>query len=1835
MDPSSGTLKTTYLSPPTSDPEDGTETDWQNYYNVTNTGPQNAANVQIYSNVVENSWKTTNYPDALYKVKVKTYAYPTVENPTPASTEAVRVVGTDNYRPYVEQVELWNSQENTVYLRKWAPEGTVLKSSVASVEQPILPGVYKAIITFSEHITEPSVWLQLGANIETNKRDDFIAHKSILEGNISIFGDAYPHDAVARLMVRSSDTAGNALLELAPERTTINTALERTRNAAGDMQGIGGVDQLHSLHIEVSPPAIAWETLPWTFSTPCYGGCNTEPDPVYFSQSTVTFKHSDLGAGLAEILVHKDSLTGEIIQQMVFQNRVYEQLASFTLPDGKYVQTVRDNLDKTSTIWFVVDTVSPRLEVTGIDIAQNFSVFSASGVVQDTGSGMDRLTLSMGGTHLADINLPSGITEQVPYNIPGLPAVTPAYYVFSAQDRALNLTPNILAQFDTYNGEVSNYLGGDEPYVVGRHVTRIKASGRACSITVSASPNTFNIPINYQVTTNAINTSLTQDTTYPVTVFSGSEYMHGKLSVVVPQECHIDTETGHEVCNPICNATVETTNLASLLLGPRVSIWRNGDALTGSDVKFDYGWITMIFHNLKVKLGETPNLTTELAAAPTPLPGYVVYPPGISRGWRIKYTGVSYDNVEVTVHGLPSGLSQEARAGFIMRHYKEDGTWEDIPTTSTENSITGISPGNNLFVLLAPLSIYDKSGPVTTFETRTYEKDGRIYVSSANPVALYSVDISSDSNALAGVASTYYLLDAEPTPECLAAAYNPSAASGTCQNPLYNGPFQVSEGVRSLYCWAVDKIGNVGAGGLVELRVDGTPPVSALEINSNMIAAGSTVYATTADVITLVAADTVSNGVASGLTTTYFLVDVSNDNCGYMDWFGGVNGMGTCANRFYGGPFSLPAGEHVISFQSEDNAGNLENLKTVYFNVSAPAQTYLPITPSSGPIGVPFTIEGAGFGAYSAGATVVLVGGATAPLTLWTDIKIQGTVPGILSAGQQPVSVRRGSTVLAEVYPFTVTLPALYTLTPASGAIGVPFTITGESFGNYVANYTRVLLGGATVPLTLWTDTKIQGTIPGTLPVGDYELVVERSLNGGLVRTSTAAFSLRNMEAYWLAPSSGPIGMPFTITGAGFGNYSAAYTHVLVGDTTAPLTLWTDTKIQGTVPGNLASGQYPVVVERRTLDGGLMRTAPMAFEVVSVDVASMTPVSGPIGMPFTIYGNNFGNYVANHTRVLIGGTTSPLALWTASKIQGTIPGALSPGEYPVIVERELNGGIVQSLALSFTVSVPAAYNISPSSGPIGMPFTINGANFGNYSAAYTGVLINGATVPLTLWTDVKIQGTIPGSLASGQYPVVVGRRTADGGAVQTDPLIFEVAGVNISSIAPTAGPIGMPFTIYGGNFGNYSAGYTKALIGGIAAPLTLWTDSKIQGTIPGSLAAGDYPVVVERTLNGGQVQSSTLTWTLTLPAMVSVSPSSGPIGLPFTIMGVSFGNYVADYTKVLIGGATAPLTLWTDTKIQGTIPGLLATGDYEMYVERALNGGVVRTASSVFTVAQPVLETVSPSTAAVIAPFTLTGYNFGNYVPNYTSVLINGTTSQLTLWTDTKIQGKLPFLLAGEYPVQVQRYLNGGLAESATGWINIEEPVISSMTPVSGPVGTVFNLYGTGFGPYDASLTRVNIGGVACALSLWTDTRITGTVPSALSYGTHTVVASRGQALSNGIEYVVPGGYTPTMYRAGTLSAEFKLGEVYVYPNPAKGGKVPTFHIEVGTADSVKIKVFTVAGQFAHEKTITGNPQVIGSVYAYEYAWEGRIASGVYYYTMEAEKAGKKIKAKGKFAVVR
>ena len=101
----------------------------------------------------------------------------------------------------------------------------------------------------------------------------------------------------------------------------------------------------------------------------------------------------------------------------------------------------------------------------------------------------------------------------------------------------------------------------------------------------------------------------------------------------------------------------------------------------------------------------------------------------------------------------------------------------------------------------------------------------------------------------------------------------------------------------------------------------------------------------------------------------------------------------------------------------------------------------------------------------------------------------------------------------------------------------------------------------------------------------------------------------------------------------------------------------------------------------------------------------------------------------------------------------------------------------------------------------------------------------------------------------------------------------------------------------------------------------------------------------------------------------------------------------------------------------------------------------------------------------------------------------------------------------------------------------------------------------------------------------------------------------------------------------------FRLGDVYAYPNPAKGGINPKIHAELGIADSVNLKIYNIAAELIHTADITDTLGTVGTKYAYEYQWNtngANVASGVYIYYINAQKSGESpIKVIKKLAVIR
>ena len=116
-----------------------------------------------------------------------------------------------------------------------------------------------------------------------------------------------------------------------------------------------------------------------------------------------------------------------------------------------------------------------------------------------------------------------------------------------------------------------------------------------------------------------------------------------------------------------------------------------------------------------------------------------------------------------------------------------------------------------------------------------------------------------------------------------------------------------------------------------------------------------------------------------------------------------------------------------------------------------------------------------------------------------------------------------------------------------------------------------------------------------------------------------------------------------------------------------------------------------------------------------------------------------------------------------------------------------------------------------------------------------------------------------------------------------------------------------------------------------------------------------------------------------------------------------------------------------------------------------------------------------------------------------------------------------------------------------------------------------------------------------------------------------------------------PGDYRIFAREPGpSPQAAFGLGEVYAYPNPARGGVRPVIRAELGVAEKVEIKIYNLAGELVHAAELASAPALIGGRYVYEYPWDAsRNPSGVYIYVVRAWQGGQAVKAAKKLALIK
>ena len=1198
--------------------------------------------------------------------------------------------------------------------------------------------------------------------------------------------------------------------------------------------------------------------------------------------------------------------------------------------------------------------------------------------------------------------------------------------------------------------------------------------------------------------------------------------------------------------------------------------------------------------------------------------------------------------------------------GTLVLSGAATGYW-DVIVRRTDGQIARLEDG--FHISTAPAQT-DFDAPIVTlsFSTPTFTaSSGLVTIGTHSLVSLYAVDPSSSTPA-SGVAQILYAVD-ETTPSV-----------------VYTAPFTLAAGAHTVYFSATDVAGNASEISSAALSAAQSPFVGAFSPSSGAIGIAYSMAG-----FGFGAYGGANTHVRFGASTSP--VSVWND----ASIVGTVPGLST--------------GAHAVTL--ERWAGSTVTI------TAAGTYTVTPLVPTlsvaTGPIGLPFTLTGPGFGTFSGANSRVLFAGATAPLSVWNDMTISGTIPGVAD-GTTTVVVERqtadGFVARSEPLPFTVTVPSVTSVVPSSAPIGAGFTLAGWSFGNFAGTNTQVLIGGATTPVSVWNDTTIVGTVPGALRPGEHELVVERrTADGFSARSASVPFTVEGLWLEAVSPSTGAIGIPFTLTGTGFGSYLGANSRVMFGVSTAAVSVWNNTTISGTVP-TLATGAYAVTVERQQgTDVSVSNTS--TFTVISPEIASVTPSSGPIGTVFTLSGTGFGPFAGVNTFLLLDGATTPISVWNDSTITATVPGGLTTGVKELTaVRRNADGGLSASNTTYFEVTGMSIDSINPSTGPIGIPFTIKGSQFGVFLGANSRVRFGVSTAAVSVWNDTTISGTLP-ALSTGAHAVVIERQQGTDVSFSA-PSSFTVTDLAVGALTPSSGPIGVAFTITGEHFGPFAGTNTRLLLGGTPVAVSVWNDTTITGTVP-DLAAGSQPLWLERKSGTGVQSSATAYFLVTTPEIASMVPSSAPIGAPFTLNGTSFGAYGGANTRVKFNGVVAAVSLWNDVKIVGTVPGAVSTGPAVLVVERAAGAGVSSSAEQAFEVLRPVISTVTPGYGPAGTVVTMTGHGFGPYGGTATRLLVGGSTVTVSLWNDTTIRWTVTAAFSnGDYPLVVRRSPAGGTVDSdpatftvGTGYsgasfgfastlslaaqpdvnfegglnlpvdeggrvetaskaaVEVPPNALEEDTEITlkrlhkdglrteasdaakkraageaiefGPEGTLFNTPVTIELPYDPALTadesKLAVHYYDPLRRAWEE------LPSVVDRARHVV-----RAQTSHFSIYQPMGIAPTT----VAQDEFYFRDQYAFPNPARGGAV-TFRIQPGLADTIELRVYDLSGRKIHGSTDftfrgavdDGNGK--GAQNTYDHVWGvSGVGSGVYRYVIKASRASQApIVKSGKVGVIK
>jgi RHS repeat-associated protein len=883
----------------------------------------------------------------------------------------------------------------------------------------------------------------------------------------------------------------------------------------------------------------------------------------------------------------------------------------------------------------------------------------------------------------------------------------------------------------------------------------------------------------------------------------------------------------------------------------------------------------------------------------------------------------------------------------------------------------------------------------------------------------------------------------------------------------------------------------------------------------------------------------------SGFGTVQGAVKVSNINAAVVSW-SDTQIVATVPTTARSGAVSVVSG------------GITSNIN---INFTVPAPQITSITPSSGVVGTQVTVNGSGFQSNQGSNTFSSAIGYAWNVVSWSDTQIVATASSLPGSNTVHVTVNGGASNSDLV--FTMPNPVVSGFSPIGAPVGSQVQISGSGFGASQGSSTASF-NFTNASIISWSDTLITATVPAGATTGSVRASV-----GGVTSGATAAFFVSNLFANAVSPAAGPIGTQVTVTGNGFGSSQGTSTITFNNIAATSILSWTDTQIVANIPTGATTGGVIVKVNSTSSNGNPV------FTVGPASVTGVNPTSGLPGTQIQISGSGFGTTQGTSSVTFSNGWTATTSGWSDTLITAAVPSSATTGWVKVTV------GGVASNTVNFTVIAPVITGISPSSGAAGTQVQITGSGFGA-TRGTSNFSFNGANATIVTWSDTSITATVPVNATAGRVWV------AEGNAYSNTNLNFTVPDPKIVSLVPASGVVGTQVTISGSSFRS-SQGSNAVLFNGYTASIVTWTDTQIVANVSAGAKTG--PV----TITGS---NQDVVFTMPVPVVTSLSPSTAPIGTSVQILGSGFGSTQGSST-LTFNSVSATATAWSDISITATVPSTATTGVVVVKV-----GGISSLSMISLSIPPPHVTSVTPNVGTAGTQITVTGSGF-HATQGPGSVIFNNLVSGgIVSWSDTQIVATVPVgATAGAMAVWQNQYSNWDVE------FLLISPRITGLVPTNGPVGTQVQINGSGFGGTQGSST-VTIWSPATVVS-WSDTQIVATV-SASAHSSPVWVAVAGILSNNNINFTVPTpqitSISPSSGVAGTIvtfngtgfQAARGNGAVYLNGNPIASPNVfiswsdtqIVFAVPSG-ATSGAVKVLTNNGDLSNQDLVLTMPNPI------------------------------------------